>query len=366
VNLFWLISAVLIAISGLGVLFWWLPILRQNQESSNSNTGGVLAILAGRRGPILVGSVSVILIAIALSLSWNRADTTAFPPNEESQKSKVSPEHAKAIEELAARLKQNPSDGNGWAMLARTYAITGRYTEAVEAYEKAENLMQGNAVLLVDYADVLAMVSGKNMQGKPLDLIRKALEIDPDNIKALALLGTAEFQAGNFSLAEQLWSKLLPKLPPDSQFAKQVSAGIADAHARASEGAAPRNTAENNIQQFSKSSKISGVVRLEKRFAGKVEPTDTVYIFAKALNGPPMPLAVMKAQASELPLRFVLDDSFAMMPSMKLSDHDNVTISAKISKSGSADQQSGDLKGELSPVKLGAENVELVINRIVP
>ena len=251
-------------------------------------------------------------------------------------------------------------------MLARTYAITGRYTEAVEAYEKAENLMQGNAVLLVDYADVLAMVSGKNMQGKPLDLIRKALEIDPDNIKALALLGTAEFQAGNFSLAEQLWSKLLPKLPPDSQFAKQVSAGIADAHARASEGAAPRNTAENNIQQFSKSSKISGVVRLEKRFAGKVEPTDTVYIFAKALNGPPMPLAVMKAQASELPLRFVLDDSFAMMPSMKLSDHDNVTISAKISKSGSADQQSGDLKGELSPVKLGAENVELVINRIVP
>jgi len=329
-------------------------------------TGGVRAILAGRRGPIVVGSVSVVLIAITLSLSWILADTAVFTPNGESQNSKVSPEHAKAIEDLAARLKQNPSDGNGWAMLARTYAITGRYTEAVGAYEKAANLIQGNAVLLVDYADVLAMVSGKNMQGKPLDLIRKALEIDPDNIKALALLGTAEFQAGNFSQAELLWSKLLPKLPPDSQFARQVSTGIADAHARISEASGPRNTAEKNIQQDGKALKISGVARLEKKVAGKVAPTDTVYIFAKALNGPPMPLAVMKAQASELPLRFVLDDSFAMMPSMKLSDHDKVTISAKISKSGSADQQSGDLKGELSPVRLGAENVELVIDRVVP
>ncbi len=266
------------------------------------------------------------------------------------------------ISELAARLKQSPEDGKGWAMLARTYAVTKRYPEAVEAYEEASKLIPDDAVMLVDYADILAMENGKKFKGKPLELLRRALKADPNNVKGLALMGSALFQAGDYPAAVAHWSKLLPMLPPDAPLTAQVKAGIENAHKLAN-GA---QSVPDGQAQPANVTKVSGVVELSPSLRSKVAPTDTVFVFAKAVSGPPMPIAVIRAQASELPLKFVLDDSMSMMPSMKLSGQQQVTVSAKISKSGSATQQSGDMKGEVSPVKVGANNIRIVIDSVVP
>ena len=365
-NTFWLITAGLIAVVASAILFGLLPWLRRTQKKTPANSGGVAAELTGSRAPVIIGSVAILLIAVALYLAWSKPGVPTPPPSAKMQNTQMAPEHVKVINDLAERLKQNPDDGKGWAMLARAYAVMGRYAEAVEAYEKAASLIQTDAVMLVDYADILAMVNGKKLQGKPQELIRQALKIDPNNVKGLALMGSAAFQAGDYKLAEEYWSKLLPILPPDSPLAKQIKAGITDAQALAAGKQTPLKTSGDKAQPVNGGARIAGVVKLSTALSGKVAPTDTVFVFAKAISGPAMPIAVIRAQVRDLPIKFVLDDSMAMMPAMKLSNHKNVTVSAKISKSGSATQQSGDLKGEVSPVEVGADNVQVVIDRVVP
>jgi cytochrome c-type biogenesis protein CcmH len=149
-----------------------------------------------------------------------------------AQDAQMAPEHIEMINALAARLEKNPDDGKGWAMLARTYATLKRFPEAAAAYEKAAKLIQNDAKLLADYADVLAMANDRNLQGKPLELLRSALAIDPNNAKALLMIGKASYQNGDFVHAVEYWEKLRQSLPPDSPLAKQVSENIAQARAQ--------------------------------------------------------------------------------------------------------------------------------------
>lgn len=318
-----------------------------------ANWAAGLSNLTRKRVKVLMAGVTTMFVLSACS---PEAPPPAEPVKQEPV-AEISPEHEKMINDLAARLEQNPEDGRGWSMLARTYAVSKHYAEAVKAYEKAANLIQDDAVMLVDYADILAMMNGKTFKGKPLELVERALKIDPSNVKGLALMGSAAFEMGDYSGAAEHWSKLLPMLPPDSPLFAQTKSGIENAHTMAARGQA---------QPINTGARISGIVELSPKLAGQVEPTDTLYVFAKAISGPPMPIAVIRTVAKDFPLKFALDDSMAMMPSMKLSDQQQVTISAKISKSGSATPKSGDLKGEVSPVNLGAENVRVVIDSIVP
>jgi cytochrome c-type biogenesis protein CcmH len=323
-----------------------------------------MAILTGKQAPLIVGGIAISLFAVALYFAWSKPiKSTAF---QISQDAPMAPEHMEMIKSLAARLEQNPNDGKGWAMLARAYAVLGRYNEALPAYEKAANLIQDDPVLLVDYADVLALVNGKNLQGKPVELIQRALLIDPNNIKGLNLIGTAEYQAGNYPHAVSYWEKLLQLLPPDSPNAKKINVSIANARAHEA-GIQPNSLpAQGVTQPVTSSAQIAGVVKLSPALAGKVNPTDTVFVFAKAVSGPPMPIVVIRAQVKDLPQQFILNDSMAMMPTIKLSNFQEVVVGAKISKSGSATPQSGDLRGEVASVKVGTSNVQLVIDKIVP
>jgi cytochrome c-type biogenesis protein CcmH len=276
----------------------------------------------------------------------------------------MSPEHAAMIKTLSARLEQDPNDGKGWAMLARSYAVLGQYKEALPAYEKAVNLIPNDPILLVDYAEILAAANGNNLQGKPLEIIKSALLIDPNNAKGLNLIGIASYQAGDYAHAVSYWEKLLQLLPPDSPNAKKVSASIAAARSKAEAGTQP--PAQGTPQPAAGGAQVGVVVKLSPALAGKVSPTDTVFVYAKAVSGPPMPIAVIRAQAKDLPQKFVLNDSMAMMPSMKLSNFKEVAVSAKISKSGNATPQSGDLGGEVASVKVGDTNVQLMIDKVVP
>jgi cytochrome c-type biogenesis protein CcmH len=357
-NIFWMVVAGLVAVIAIALLFVWLPWMRRVQKESLNDPKGLMAILTGSQAPAVIGGIAILLFAASMYFALTKPGT--HTTSVMSQNAEMAPEHIEMINSLAARLEKEPNDGKGWAMLARAYAVLGRYNEALPAYEKAANLIPNDPVLLVDYADVLAVVNGKNLQGKPLELIRSALLIDPNNIKGLNLSGTAAFQAGDYTHAIGYWEKLLKLLPPDSPNAKLVSTSIAHAQAREEGKQPPEKVTQGGVAH------ISGLVELSPALAKNVTPNDTLFVFAKALNGSPMPIAVIHTRADKLPQSFTLDDSMAMVPTIKLSNFQEVTIGAKVSKTGSAMSKSGDLRGEVSPVKIGTNNVHLVIDKIVP
>ena len=285
------------------------------------------------------------------------------------------------LENLIARLKDNPNDIEGWIMLGRTYAIMERYTEASNTYEKLVELVPDNPQILSDYADVLAMRDQGSLAGKPTELIHAALRIDPQYPKALALAGTAEFEQKKFAQAAEHWEKLLAVIPADSQLAKSVKDSIDEAKSLASgnkviasasqENKAPQqisNQSEKPVEAATPSSAIaiSGQVTINENLASKASPNDTLFIYARAKTGPKMPLAILRLKASDLPATFTLTDDMAMTPTMKMSSFPEVVIEARISKSGQAVPASGDLQGFSQPVKIGNNNIAIVIDKQIP
>lgn len=280
------------------------------------------------------------------------------------------------VGKLAQRLQENPSDIEGWVMLGRSFSVLGRYDEAVTAYEKAISVVGEDAMLLTDYADAVAMSSGQSLEGKPMELLDKALKIDPQNQKALWLMGTAYFERGDFVSAINLWKRLQQMIPPGSEDAQAMAANIAEAEnyrqrQLAGEfGPAPdpavASAALPEGKQAVQKAQITGKVTISPALAAKVAPGDTLFIFAKAVSGPPMPLAIVKAKAGELPLEFRLDESQAMMPNMSLANFDQVIVGARISKSGDAMAASGDLEGQTKAVKVGSSGLNIQIDTVVP
>ena len=252
------------------------------------------------------------------------------------------------VERLAAKLKDQPDDVEGWKMLGRSYGALGRFPEAAEAYAKAAVRAPRDADLLVDFADVLAMANGQRLAGDPEKLIERALQIDPKNLKGLALAGTAAFNRGDFAGAAARWERMLALLPADSEDARVIRDNIEQARAKA--GAAV---------------KLAGTVSLSPKLKGRAAPDDTVFIFARAAAGPRVPLAVLRKKVRDLPVSFSLDDGMAMAPGMNLSAFARVVVGARISKSGNAAPQPGDLQGESAAVANDAAGVKVVIDAVV-
>lgn len=279
-------------------------------------------------------------------------------------------------EKLAASLKSNPDDGAGWAMLARSYNVLGRFTEAADAYARAEKLLPPDAQLLTDHADALAMSQGQKLDGEPMALLQRALKIDPANLKALALMGTAAFDRKDYRGAITYWEKVVQVAPADSEFTQSLQASLEEARALA-EGRTPAVAALPNIMPApvaaapaapvaASGGQVSGQVKLAPTLAAKVSAGDTVFIFARAEKGPRMPLAILQMKAGDLPARFSMDDSNAMAPGMKLSGFPSVMVVARVSKSGNASPQRGDMEGSVGPVKPGTQNIQVNIDRVIP
>jgi cytochrome c-type biogenesis protein CcmH len=248
------------------------------------------------------------------------------------------------VARLAAKLRENPDDIDGWKLLGRSYGAMGRFQEAASAYAQAATRAPRDAQLLADFADALAMSRGQSLQGEPEKLVQRALEIDPRNLKALALAGTAAFERKDFQKAADTWKRMLDVVPPDSEDARAIQANIEEA------------------LTLKSSRVVRGEVRLSDKLKGKVSPDDLVFIFARAVEGPPMPLAVMRKRVRDLPASFALDDTMAMAPQAKLSNYPRVVISARVSKSGIANPQPGDLQGASAPVANNATGVRVVID----
>lgn len=264
------------------------------------------------------------------------------------------------VDRLAARMKESPEDATGWVMLGRSYAVLDRFPEAAAAYANAVKRSPPDAQLLADYADVLAMAQGQRLQGEPERLIGEALKIDPRNVKALALAGTAAFEKKDFKGAIAQWRKILDIVPADSDMANSIRDSIADAQQLAGGPvAAPAAPAK---PAASAPASVSGMVRLDPALASRVAPGDTVFIFARAVDGPRVPLAVTRREVRELPAAFTLDDRMAMAPGMNLSAHARVVVGARVSKSGQPTPQPGDFEGLSTPVQVGTAGVNIVIS----
>ncbi|MDH5537916.1 MAG: c-type cytochrome biogenesis protein CcmI [Rhizobacter sp.] len=279
----------------------------------------------------------------------------------------VTPEQIqKMAANLAQRLKAEPDNAQGWMMLARSYTTLGRYNDAVIAFRRASELAPGNATLLADFADVLGVVAGKRLAGEPARLIQQALDADPRHVKALALAGSAAFESRDYASAQGYWRRLLALAPADSPIARSALGSIAQAQQL--EGAAPVGGVEagGGVAAGGAVATVAGEVRISPALAQRIAPGDTLFVFARAAQGPRMPLAILRQPVGAWPARFVLDDSLAMTPNLRLSGHARVLVGARISRSGNATPQPGDLTGQAGPLATGAQNLRITIDQVEP
>ena len=325
---------------------------------------------------IIVPTVSGLLYwELGNPLAMTQSDEPALSGQGTSEGAHQSPDGLAAmVERLQQKMEQNPNDGVGWGMLARSYMAMGRHADAVPIYEKAVKLIPDDAQLLVDYADALGVVHGRKLEGKPEVLIQQALKIDPRNVKALMLAGTVAFNRKNFARAAKDWEQARANLPADTdpEMTQQLMAAIAEAKGQLGGGqetvpayAEPASPAQQT-GQTAQSRAISGTVTMAPSLAGKGSSTDTLFVFAREVSGPPMPVAIVRAMMKDLPFTFQLDDSTSPMPSRKLSGAGTVVIVARLSKSGQAMPESGDLEGMSQPVKPGVDGITIVIDRERP
>src|SRR5258706_162377 len=251
---------------------------------------------------------------------------------------------------------------------ARSTAALGRYDESAKAYEHVMRLIPGDAQVMADYADVLGMAQGRSLAGRPFEIVKNALLIDPQNTKALALAGTAAMELGNFVESIGYWERLAALVPPGSDDQKEVREVIPELRTRSAMPAAATSTvAKAPAPAAARPGKsVSGVVTVAPEIASKIASTDTLFVFARSEGGPRAPLAVLRGSAKELPLRFALDDTMAMSPQWSLSRASDVRIEARVSKSGNAAPQPGDVVGTSAVVKPGASDVRIVIDKVLP
>jgi len=363
------------------------------------------ALVAPRRSLAVV--VAVVVPVLAFGGYWLVGTPAALDPSARALVTKgsghgdITPgQFREMLAELKVRLEKNPSDATGWKMLAGGLRYIQDFSGAADAYRHLAELAPGDAMVFADYADALAMAQGRSLAGKPEELVRKALELDPRLPKALALAGTIELEKGNKAGARGYYERLLATVPAGSEQANEVRSIIAEIDgvpppapmlAQAPNVAAPAapppapsaNKAAPSANQAGPSANqaassagspaavdpakaVKGSVTLGPAVAAQAKPDDIVYIFARNAQGPRMPLAVLRKKVSELPLQFTLDDSNGMAGGPALSSAGAVKIEARVSKSGDAIPKPGDLRGESAVTAPGASGISIVIDQVVP
>ncbi len=342
--------------------------LEQRVSEDVKPQAAALPAATGRRwGAWLVGlAVPLLSIALYLLVGTPAAMDPAQQVAADNKSHEITPEQIEGmVAGLATRLQNEPDNAEGWNMLARSYNALGRYDQASQAYARLVTLVPNDAALLTDYADTLAMAQNRSLQGEPEKLIDRALAIDPKNLKAIALSGSAAFERKDYATAVSRWQSILALVPADSEVARSISGSISDAQGMMGKGAAPAPVVQAKADQApaAASARVEGTVDIDPALRAQAADTDVVFIFARAAQGPRFPLAVLRKQVKDLPLKFVLDDSMSMMPDAKLSSFPMVVVGARISKTGSATPAPGDLEGLTEPVKPGATGLKIRIDK---
>lgn len=320
--------------------------------------------------------VFIIVSSIALPVYFSLGSSELVVAENQQTKNTNSSQHSGSasngqasmndlVANLALRLDADPTNIKGWKMLGRSYTSMRRFKEAADVYAKLYSLLGDQPGVLLAYADALAMSRNGKISGMPFQLVMTALNKEPNNTTALWLAGLGYSEKGEYKEAIKLWQKLLPLFAGNKSSQDKVKHLISKANLRL--GSETIVVKEPNAASSVKATApfIMVNVSLSKEFRNKVQPNDLVFIYAKASQGPPMPLAAVRKRVSDLPITVRLDDNMAMMPQMKLSSFSVVNVGARISKSGSPIGQKGDLQGIVKSIESAAGvNVEIVINTV--
>lgn len=296
------------------------------------------------KGRWVVWLLLLLVPAVSVPLYLNLGDTLAL---EKAQLQQNATEIHDKIPGLIAHLQQNPSDLQGWLMLGKSYVFLQDYPKAAQVFAKLYQLQPENLEVILNYADNLAMSRDGQLAGEPAALIEKALTLEPNNNEALWLAGMAKMEAGDYQQALNYWQKLANQLPADAEGLGQVQAMIAEATAQA-------NTPKTEI-----------AVKVTLDTTLKAQANQTLFVYAQAVTGPKMPLAIVRKQVSDLPLSININDSMAMQPNLHLADFKQLKIIARISKTGDASTQKGDLIGSTEISLPISQAVSITINQAV-
>lgn len=296
------------------------------------------------------------------------ADTAPPPPAKnlpEDHPNITGSDIEKMVAGLAERLKTEPDNQEGWVMLGRSYLVLGRYTEAAEAYERANRLsLEDDAELLTNFAEALLFTQDSKFTGETRALLNRALRANPTHPKALWYAGIGAFEKGEYAQAVRHWEALKKHAPPEV-VNKVLDDNIARARALANpQAAAPATQPTEQPTDNMDNSALNIRITLAPELRDQVTPTQALFIFVKTTDGQPMPLAVTRHTAGDLPLTITLSDNNAMMPSHKLSDFSDYQVGARISQSGTATLAPGDLFGNATATRAQAATVQLTIDTI--
>lgn len=343
------------------------------------------AAVTGQRAGIATACLLSLALPLAAALLYNhlgnpRAAASAVSASAaEPHAGDDGDTMALAINALAQRLRAAPDDADGWYTLARSYETLGRYDDAAAAYREVLRLAPAQPQVLADLADALLSANQGAPDAASIAAVAQALAANPDQPKALALAGMMALRRGDAAQALEYWQRLQGLLPPDSEAARQIETNIAQARAMASAGSSQPATAPGPAaatapatpsstpaaSQATAPGRLSGQARIAPALMAQVQPTDTVFILARPASGSRMPLAVLRLRAADLPRAFTLDDSNAMSPQAPLSSAGRVRVEIRISRSGTAMPQAGDLGGTPVEVDVPASGLEVVADTVL-
>ena len=265
----------------------------------------------------------------------------------------------KMAQTLAEKLQDKPDNLQGWVMLGRTYRTLENFDAALRAYDSALKLSDDDDLKL-ERIEVIAMQRQGQFEGEPWNVIREVLQRDPQHFGALLTAGSASYAEGKFADALKYWEQARKPLDANNPDLAGLESAIATVRERL--GMPPAKAAPAAASGLN----VTGQVNLSASLKSKASPNDVVFIYATPANGDRMPLAIFKTTVSQLPFNFTLDDSTAMAPDRKLSAAGEVMVKVRVTKSGNAMPQSGDLSGSLGPVKVGAKGLKLEIKDQIP
>ncbi len=325
------------------------------------------------RSPVTAVLVAVAVPLLSVGLYLKLGDPRLLgergPAGSPTEAQRAMPSISDMVAKLERRLKDEPKDATGWMMLGRSYVVLHRYGEASDAYAKAYALVGDDPALMADWAEAAALANNGQLGGRPAELVDKVLATQPDNMKGLWLGGMAAFQAGDYKHAAERWGRLAPKVPAQTDDGRLVRDYLGQARSHLSPEELARLAPEGTPSAAEDGTSKAGLkveVTFAPALAGRVSPNDTVFVFARAASGPRMPLAVLRSPARDLPATVTLDDSMAMAPAFKLSSFPQVVVGARISKTGNATPEAGDLQGLSAPVASGSQGpVRVVVDQVV-
>ncbi len=301
---------------------------------------------------LMLGDIN--MVSVQGEKKEQQANQEKMPPIEEM------------VANLNAHLQEQPENGEGWRLLARTYLVMNRVQDAINAYQNARKYIGDDPELLADYAEALILANNNSFSREAANLINLSLQANPDEPKALWIAGYASFERGDIAKTLHYWEQLLNVLPPGSDESASLVEKLNKIKQNVAAISPDKGIAVIEVTETSMSA-IDVQVSLTSALLQEADPEDTVFIFARASEGPRMPLAIVRKQVKDLPVKVTLDDSTAMSPAMRLSKFKQVVISARVSKSGDATPRSGDLSGSSAVIQTGeVTGVNITIDQILP